>query len=295
VTDLDPIEAKKPASLAFEDRVGDYSIMRDVPLIEFLKALLKNDPWVVFFGELHKAEPETYESTMERFAEQILPRMAKAGYRDLIFEFIPDDPVVEREIENFYKTGILNEEVAPNLLMNVTIFDYCTIIDVLTAARELGIRVHGAYLSLSEIPKTIESDEYDTSEEMRDYTAALIVGHETRRIDELRAGGRKFMIYGGLAHNDLRATETGEYLDRLYGNRYFEVDLIVPEALAHLPADERPYVAPLNWRKLIPTRGVTVLRHANSYYLFFPRSCGVQTINIFDLFICPVTHASQCS
>ena len=292
--EISAVNTNKSDPLDFQSRVGDYSVARDVPLDAFLKALLKNDPQVIFFGELHKNAPENYESTMERFVEQILPRMAKAGYRDLIFEFIPDDPVVERELEEFYKTGVLNETVAPNLLTNVTIFDYCTIINVLTAARRLGVRVHGSYLSLSEIPKTVESDEYDRSEEFRDYTASLIVGHYIRNIDKLRQSGRKFILYGGLSHNDLHAEEAGEYLEQLYGNRYYEVDLIVPEALADVAPGGRLYAAPLNWRKLIPSRGVTVLRHASSFYLFFPQSCGVRPIDIFDFFTCPLSNAPGC-
>lgn len=280
--------------LAFTNRIGTYSVSKEISLLSFLQALFKKDPQVIFFGELHKTEPENYQPTLEHFAQEILPRLAKRGFTDLILEYIPDDPIIEKELEEFYKTGILDETTAPRLLGLISAFNYCAIRETLIKARELGIRVHGAYLNLEEINERIRSGNSAAA-------AGLITRHMLVQINELHQSGRKYIIYGGLAHNDLdvdseemRDINVGLYLDQLYSGRYFEVDLVVPESLADFTPEERSYVVPPNWRKLIPVRGITVIQHANSYLLFFPQSCQVETLDFTEFYACPLSYAPQC-
>jgi len=283
-----------PNPLAFTNRIGRYSVSKESSLLSFLQALFRKDPQVIFFGELHKMEPENYQPTLELFAREILPQLAKHGFTDLILEYIPDDPLIEKELDQFYRTGVLDETTAPRLLGLISAFNYCAIRETLIKARELGIRVHGAYLNLEEINERIGNKSGVAA-------AGLVTQHMQNQINELHQNGRKYIIYGGLAHNDLevdseemRDINVGQYLEQLYAGRYFEVDLIVPESLADLTPEERSYVVPPNWRKLIPSRGVTVIRHADSYFLLFPQSCQVETLDFAEFYACPLSYAPQC-
>lgn len=300
MSEVTPVNVNNADPLAFASRVGKYSVFKDIFLKAFIKAVLKKGPQVIYFGEIHKDEPENYKSTLDRFNEMILPQLAKAGFTDLVLEYIPDDPEVEKELDRFYETGVLNAETAPKLLSTVSAYDNCAIIQTLMAARSLGIRVHGAYLSLTEIPQTIENPEYDSSPELQNETASLIAQHTLDQIKKLESKGAKFAIFGGLAHNDVKAGElaymnTGEYLNGKYGKKYLEIDLIVPEALEDIPPESQGYVVPVNWKKLIPQKGVTVIQHANSYFLIFKKSCQITTLDFSAFFSCPLSFAPLCA
>lgn len=278
----------------FSERIGDdYEITSNKSLGSVVNNVLKlknSKVQVIYFGELHKLNLQDYRIELERFTEEALPALKANNVNDVIVEFIPDDPEVEVELRLFYETGEISRETAPKLFSTINQFIYCAIIEFLKKTKELGIRVHAGGLSLAEAQETILQPDFLDDADLQIKAGDYIKGHTQKKIEELKITGKKIAIYGGMLHNDIKctpypATNLGAYLKNEFGNKYVEIDLLVPETLQENDKLDQIYAAPKGWKKLIPKKGVMTLRKGNSFIVIFPRTKDVKILDTSDDFL----------
>ena len=244
---------------------------------------------IIYFGEAHKYNLQDYEIELSRFTEA-LPALKARHITDVVMEYLPDDPGAEKEIQTFYATGRLDQQTAPTVFSLVNQFMLCALKNFLTKARELGITVHPAGVTLAEGKVTTLRSDYLKDDKIQSTAALMTKDHIQRRIEQLRMTGRKFAIFGGMFRNDIQCTpqpasNLGGYLKREFGKGYVEIDLLVPETLANQPAPFQTYAAPKNWQRFIPRQGVTAIKRENSYLVIFPLTKGVVFLDSSDEFL----------
>jgi hypothetical protein len=239
-----------------------------------INEIMAMNPRVVAFGEIHPERGAVYTPTVARFTREILPSLSRGGIQDLVLEAIPNDPIVEQELNLFFRTGHLNSRQTPQLMQSIQGVDMSSYIQLLYTCRTLGIRIHGGGANIAQAEATIRRSDYLERRDLSTLAARYIRDNTLQAANRLLDQGRRIAIYSGHIHNNRfptqaeidRGTNFGVSLSQRMqreGNRYFEVDLILPYRQHHIPIP--------NWRSLLPRSGVTAIRRGNSYSLLYPR------------------------
>jgi len=251
-----------------------------------LNQIFSNSPKVVAFGEIHKTDLLNYPSTALRFAEIILPHLPEYGIKDLVIEFLPDDPVIDAELALFREKGRISNET-PNIRSWMDGPEYCGIRKILEVARVQNITLHGGNLSLAEVPNV--SLLGDMVAQDLEGIANRVGKHTLQRIQRILDQGRPVASYGGMRHNNINPSAAdvqasyGDELVTQLGDKYVEVDLLVPEPVAS-------YVEQIhleNWEMYIPSEGFNLINQGQRFLLIFPRTPNVHEVPIYVIQECP--------
>jgi hypothetical protein len=239
-----------------------------------INEIMAMNPSIVAFGEIHAERGAVYTPTVARFTREILPALARGGIQDLVLETIPLDPIVEQELDLFYRTGHLNSRQTPQLILSIQGVDMSSYIQLLHTCRSLGIRLHGGGANIAQAETSIRRSDYLQRRELNALAARYIRDNTLQAANRLLDQGHRIAIYSGYIHNNRfptrleidRGTNFGAALSqrmRREGGSYIEVDLILPYRLRHIPIP--------NWQSLLPRSGITTIRRGNSYTLLYPR------------------------
>lgn len=210
-------------------------------------------PAVIAFGEIH-AQDGYSKVTTDYFAENIIPVLAAAGYKDLVWEFLPYNGGTQDDM-NSYK--IMLEEIERLDINKDRVFDekfkdkfpklYCALyscespqplLKIILSAKRRGINIHGGGLTFSQtakLEKALKSGNSKTIKNTWEDTTNIIGKNSYKAIETLLRRGKRVLSYGGAAHNDIKPASLtfGYDLAKEYGlKNYLEVDLIVPELLS---------------------------------------------------------------
>ena len=241
-----------------------------------VRRIMAGDPQVVAFGEVHKTDKLSYQSTSTHFANEILPLLPQYGITDLVLEAIPDDPRLDAELANFMKTGVITYNSQLGQWLDGP--DRCGYLAILEQARKSGITIHGGHLSLAEAPNAFQvgalydRDPDGVTREIRDHTY--------NKIKKLVSEGKRVASFGGMRHNNIKPAPQdtdasyGDELRQEIGSRYREVDLLVPSQAA---GQERQIDFPL-WDRRIPAAGVYLLKKGERFLLIYPRERDIREL-----------------
>jgi hypothetical protein len=245
-----------------------------------LEPFLRDAAGVVAFGEIHQDRrgPQT-RSSLARFTDDVLPALA-ARASHLI-------------VETWATTGACGavEARVTDDVARTTERPAATeteIVRVLRRAKELGVAPHVLSVSCDEYASLVggPATRVDGAAAPVDYDRLLTLTrrHLARAIEQAlalpRAPGRPLvLVYGGALHNDLypepalAAYAFGPSIYALTRGDYREVDLVVPELAARLPAMRaEPWYAA--WRRRAPsdpTATWAIARSPASVIVVFPR------------------------
>lgn len=241
-------------------------------LTDVLSEIFSLNPQVIAVGEEHLSDtlPPEINPTAQRFAEEVLPRMASEGYKTLVTEMVPYDwPDEERDL--FIKTGKIDSENTPYLdacFSQTSDRARASFEVMMQAARRLGIKIVGGGIPLKEMlashvvlgaiaqgkimdPPYRESLETNLTNGVVTSVNAYLqsaVQRETRK-------GTKVVIYSGALHSD--TVSVRERAPWSLGDDFSEVmtvaelELFVPEnsqteytrlLLETLPDKQAPFV-----------------------------------------------------
>lgn len=212
---------------------------------------------IVAFGEIHDRVipayednmPETFRSTLDYFAEEILPEMVKKGYEYLVLEFPPHD-VPQSEIEFYITNGFITPEQAPLMWKAFYLsggiiplfqenqkmrFSFCEKIrENILSLRATGysITLTGGHLSVEDYQYlNTHFQTYSTNRTLRPLT--LQVGKNTGdKVEEIlsRDPNAKIITYNGAYHNDPHRPQY--FGGSLPKDNITAIDLDVPEITA---------------------------------------------------------------
>ena len=225
-----------------------------------LKYLLQAyHPQILGFGEFHNEYDLDFASTSQRFAEEVIPTLKKNEFKDLILEFIPDDPAADAELRYFNKEGKLSKEHTPNLIKWLGEFDRKGIRRIYETAKNMNL--YGGNLSLSEI-KAAENHVLSRDQ-------AEIIGERVKQKSEfLLKKGVKVATYTGIYHNDIVPEEGeenisfGDYFSKKYN--YIEIDLIAPEIFKAYSGEFREKSL---YSSLTPKSGVLLIQESERKFI----------------------------
>jgi len=244
------------------------------------REIISIDADIIDWGEHHYQvyQPSaniTYTPTVTRYAQEILPVLARAGRRNLLLEAIPTGSEVQAEINWFYwdQNRQINAANTPFLWRSIQGNDSDGFLLLFNEARRLGVDIYGGGLTVEQARNTIWRGDYLQRNDFRRLAAGWVTQNMRDRVDELRRNhpGIRLDIYGGCAHNNIfvtaedlgRGRNYGEYFRSRFGRRYVVVDLITPYD---------PPVSTCHARRpnRLSQRGVTVVNDfTSSYTLFF--------------------------
>jgi hypothetical protein len=194
-----------------------------------LEAVIEEtDPRVVGFGEFHQQTGTTDTlSTIERFADQLLPVMAQRT-SDLVVETWVSEgrcgAVEKQVVSDVNKVSKRPDETEDENLR------------MLKAAKTLGVQPHILKMVCADYDRVHRADGGVDYLEMLELVARRLV-ETTRNILEKRPSGnhRMIAVFSGAIHNDLYPTkdwETFSYgpaMQKAARGRYVEIDIYVPE------------------------------------------------------------------
>jgi hypothetical protein len=270
-------EAPKPAPVRDDARVA---VVADAAgrktdaypdLGSALKAILPADARVVGFGELHnRTDRAQVKSTLARFTADGLPVLT-----DKLSDLIIETWIVDPKCGQAAKTATAKVEIKVRRPQETK-----TEIGLLAeTARAAKVQPHAMKLSCADYEKVAPSK----GEVLPDVMLGLITKELGRIADEAvkhrnkEPGHRPLIaLYGGGLHNDRFPAEGvadwsyAARLDELTGNKYVEIDLIVPEL-----ADGDPTLHAEPWFELVKTADANVRvwqRGERSFVIIFPRS-----------------------
>lgn len=202
---------------------------------EALAVVLATKPRVIAFGEAHARADATGKSTVERFQEELLPQAA--GVRSLIIELVVANPACTKaEVAPARATGaeIAKGQHAENQNHYLALG---------TAAKKQGITplpLVPTCEAFAAIGVAKDGGPTTTGASGGDVAAMLTLVSATagaRAETLLAADDKDLWMYGGALHNDRlprAGTEDfsfGPRLDRATGDRYAEVDLVLPSQI----------------------------------------------------------------
>lgn len=193
-----------------------------------LDFVLSENPRVLAVGEAHaQAGGPKMPSTTRRFMDQLLPRLAPRA-SDLVIElWVANGSCgkVEQKVQEQQQAV-----TAPQAATNQNEF-----MELGHRAKALAIQPHALVPSCEQYRKIAGAGAADIEEML-----VMLKTVTLRDIEQLlsrRAPERLIVAYGGAMHNDLAPREGrrdfsfGPELAQLTGDRYVELDLIVPEQI----------------------------------------------------------------
>lgn len=213
--------------------------------------LVKYDPILFAFGELHHDCSTPGSSTIEFFPPEALSVLKSSGFSDSVIEFIPGDPEYRDDLEKFNAGTELSELTSLSGTLNECIdkgYD-----KFYTACRDQGIRIHAGGLT-SEIFSSPELIAEWNSPRPKPNIIKIAGQKMQENLEELLSQHKKVFSYSGLRLNDTDQPAEdgyfGQYYDRKYGNRYVQFDLVSRKRLDELIKADPPELS-LYRRKLM--------------------------------------------
>ena len=209
------------------------------------KILDKNDPMIISFGELNmpcNGNSLPYaRSTLEIFADSVIPLLKKHNIHDLVVEYILGGPRIEAELDYFHQPdGKIDEERTPYLYKLSKICTFQGIDTLLTQSKSAGIRVHPGGPTYEELHQPdLVAEDLSGGPHLKQLK--LIRKKLEDKIRELVEAGKKTASYGGALHNDIvrgavPGNSFGWKFRQEYGDRYVEVDLVLRNNLQDISA-----------------------------------------------------------
>jgi hypothetical protein len=229
-------------------------------LNQAVAAIVKQQPTLIAFGEIHKLAPNPIVSTSRRFADT-LPLLADAGYRDLIIEFLPFGENGKKEVVEYLQTRTLGPLLSDYIIGHP---DEEGIMAILLQARKLKIKgqefnLHGIHAQ--------NRQEYEQANQSNNPSISQLINE--RMLSTINSlAGRRIITYTGAHHNNLvplpdkENFSNGKALRRILGDNYVEVDLYLPELIATV---QTIY---LSLEHLdLPSSGLNSIRYPNGRYV----------------------------
>jgi hypothetical protein len=213
----------------------------DTPQAAFA-AVLATKPLVLAIGETHAQQgTEAVPSATKRFTEQLLP-MLQGRASDLVLELlVASGKCGTREAEVAEEQKPVTETQAKS--------DQNEFVTLGNQSNALGIRPHVLEPSCEQYDAILAAGDETISRMLETIAQITTVMVKAILLRNQRQGVEKLVLtYGGIVHNDRvprAGRETwsfGPEISAIVGDRYVEVDLIVPEYIK----DEPPWTS-LPW------------------------------------------------
>lgn len=232
--------------------------------------VLQENPQILAVGETHALKDTTVPSATVRFKDKLLPLLGGRA-KSLVVELLLPDPTCRPVTE-----GVKRKQEAVTETQRAT--DQSDFVALGHAAKALGIEPFILRPSCSEYQTIL-----DAGDDAISTMLALIAKLTEKRLRELHGqteGGapRIELAYGGALHNNLEpkpgfeAWSFGPALRELVGERYVELDLIVPEFVKDTDVWRAlPWYAAYDPERY-PDRTRLLRVAPQSYVLIFPRS-----------------------
>ncbi|MFH1389734.1 MAG: hypothetical protein ABIH56_03300, partial [Candidatus Margulisiibacteriota bacterium] len=198
-------------------------------LASALSLALEGRPPIAAFGEIHKLDNTTLQSTLELFARAVPPLLVRNGYHDLILEHLPAGQNITQEITQYNKTGKIGPNLNEALNLNP---DSCGLLAIIEQARIFNITLHGIHAETTE-----EYWHLQANGEM----GRVINERFIAKIKGFLARGEKIATYSGMQHNSLIPLPGRENLNfgRLFVDRGLkEIDIIHANLLSEAAPEE---------------------------------------------------------
>jgi hypothetical protein len=236
-----------------------------------LGAIVSADTRVIGFGELHsRTDRAQVRSSLARFTGDGLPSIA-----DKLSDLIVETWIVDPKCGQSAKTATAKVEITVRRPQETK----SEIAQLAEAARAAKVQPHAMKLSCEDYEKVAPSGK----DVLPDVMLGLITKELGRIADEAVVHRNKdpnhrpwIALYGGALHNDRFPAEGvadwsyAARVDKMTGDKFVEVDLIVPElAEADAAAQKQP------WFPLVSSTEPTVKvwkRGERSFVVVFPRS-----------------------
>ncbi|MFH1347450.1 MAG: hypothetical protein ABIH22_02040 [Candidatus Margulisiibacteriota bacterium] len=237
-----PQKVAPPApSVLSKKTVTHYPSLR-----EAIKETLSSKPRTIALGERHNYDLSTkLPTTIDHFAQQVMPELAAAGYRHVVFENLPFGEETDQEIERFNK----GEKPGPFLFRHINESIDCRgIVQTLLMARKSGITLHGTHFTSRE--------EY--TQRIEDGTSGDIIKQRmVETIQRLREMDENMLIavFGGAAHNNVSGDPSAS-IAPFFLPDFKEVDILLGRDYS--PATEIE-VEFNGWKTYIPESGVNLV------------------------------------
>jgi hypothetical protein len=233
-----------------------------------LDHVLTETPRVLAIGEAHaQSTGPKAPSATRRFMDQLLPRLAPRA-ADLVIEiWVANGSCgkVEQKVQKQQEAV-----TAPQAASNQNEF-----MELGHRAKALSVQPHALVPSCEQYQKIAGAGEADVEEMLRmirDVTQRDVIQLLSRRPPD-----RMIVAYGGALHNDLVPREGfsdfsfGPELARATGDRYVELDLVIPEQIKDTEAwRARPWY-PHYSREKAGSEAYLYSWAPRAYALFFPK------------------------
>jgi hypothetical protein len=233
-----------------------------------LDHVLRDSPRVLGIGEAHaQSGGKNSASATLRFTDQLLPRLAPRA-TDLVIElWVANGSCgkVEQKVQKQQQAV-----TAPQAATNQAEF-----MELGHRAKALSIQPHALVPSCEQYRKIAGAGSGDVAEML-----TMVRDVTLRDISELlsrRAPDRLIVAYGGSLHNDLIAREGrqdftfGPALAQLTGDRYVELDLVIPEQIKDSEAWRALPWYPHYSREKAGPHAYLLSWAPRAYALFFPK------------------------
>ena len=189
--------------------------------------VLAEAPRVLAIGEAHAQRTGPRVSTARRFMEELLPRLTPRA-SDLVIELaVPPGNCKKVEQQVRKKTEEVTESQAAT--------NQNEYFELGKRAKELSIQPHALNPTCEQLDKITQAGDGDILALLS--MVRELAQHDISQLLSRRAQDRLIVAYGGGVHNDLLPREGrqdftfGPELSKLTGDRYVELDLVVPEQI----------------------------------------------------------------
>jgi len=231
-------------------------------------------PAVLAVGESHAQQGTLdVEPSTRRFTRELLPLLAGRA-SDVVVELMLPNPKCAPEV----KAARQEQKVVTDHQARTDQSDY---VELGTRAKALGIRPHGLEPTcddLSRIAKAgpdVVTVSLDVVTRLATETLSKLVAANAAASDR-----RMVVAYGGMMHNDLKPRPElaewsfGPALARQTGNRYTELDLVVPQQIQDSPTWRALPWVPGFAREAHPTTAVVLSPGPRSFVLVFAENAA---------------------
>jgi len=236
---------------------------------------------VIGYGEVHAEEYAGYVPAITRFAEGIQPSLNDHLFYDLILEAVPNDPLVNSELNSLQPSLNLSTRGTPQLYASLRVGNIAYESETLgylclfESVLKDGMFIHGGGPNIEWANFTIRQPDYPSNQEEVDLVAGLVRDSAFSRTMALRQRGFKVAIFTGCWHNNLSAEEYGTSEIDTFGPffineptvNYVAIDLLIPERRPELCFDLP------DLEQYFPRQGVVVISPKSaSYFFLLPRT-----------------------
>ncbi|HYJ09353.1 MAG TPA: hypothetical protein VEX18_10100, partial [Polyangiaceae bacterium] len=234
-----------------------------------LDHVLAEAPRVLAIGEAHaqSGDPKAPSAT-RRFMEQLLPHLAPRAV-DLVIEIWTANGSCGKVEQKVQKQQA--EVTAPQAATNQNEF-----LELGHRAKALAIQPHALVPSCEQYHKIAGAGAADIEEMLR--MIRDVTKRDVERLLQKRPPERLIVAYGGAMHNDLTPRDGrqdfsfGPELARATGERYVELDLVIPEQIKDNDAWRAlPWFAHYSREKAGP-EAYLLSWAPRAYVLFFPKT-----------------------